>query len=219
MGCDISEEAGQKTLDMVCAAGGSMESMHPCDITDPAQANALVDLAVQRFGRLDVLFNNAGKAYFNWIEDLTHEEWRKTIDQELSLVFVLSQAAWPVLAERGGAIVNTASTAGWISFKVLGGLAHCAAKGGVIAMTRQLAMEGRHHGIRANSISPGTIETPTTSRLFQDPEWAGPMLSKIMRGTPGQPEEVAAVALFLASDESSFVNGADIIVDGGMTAW
>ena len=86
-------------------------------------------------------------------------------------------------------------------------------------MTRQLAMEGRKYGMRANSISPGPLVTPVTRALFEDPAWGGPMTEKIMRGTPGRPEEIAAVALFLASDESSFVNAADIIADGGTTAW
>jgi NAD(P)-dependent dehydrogenase (short-subunit alcohol dehydrogenase family) len=98
-------------------------------------------------------------------------------------------------------------------------LAHCAAKGGVIAMTRQLALEGRTHGIRANSISPGTIETPSSLKLMENPVWRDAMLKKVMRGSLGKPVEVANVALFLASDESSFVNAADIIVDGGTTAW
>jgi NAD(P)-dependent dehydrogenase (short-subunit alcohol dehydrogenase family) len=131
----------------------------------------------------------------------------------------VTKAAWAELTRRRGIIVNIASIAGWIAFKVLGGLAHCAAKGGVITMTRQLAMEGRRYGIRANSLSPGPLLTPTTSALFRDPAWGGPMLEKIMRGAPGRPEEIAAVGLFLASEDSSFVNAADIIADGGATAW
>jgi NAD(P)-dependent dehydrogenase (short-subunit alcohol dehydrogenase family) len=219
VGADLNPDAGQATLEAVHAAGGEMVSLHPCDLTDPAQCEALVQLALDTYGGLDVLFNNAGKAHFGWIEDLTHEAWHKTIDAELSHVFVLTKAAWPALSQHGGAIISTASTAGWITFEVLGGLAHCAAKGGIIAMTRQLALEGRKHGIRANSISPGVIESPATRDKFKDPDWAAPMLRKILRGTPGQPEEIAQVALFLASDESSFVNGADIIADGGMTIW
>jgi NAD(P)-dependent dehydrogenase (short-subunit alcohol dehydrogenase family) len=86
-------------------------------------------------------------------------------------------------------------------------------------MTRHLAMEGRKHGVRANSLSPGVIETPSTIARSKDPEWAAAMTGRIMRGSLGKPEEIAAVALFLASDESSFVNAADIVVDGGITAW
>ncbi len=219
VGCDVVPEGAEQTVKEVRAAGGEMESLHPCNLTDPVDCKKLVDLAVSRYDRLDVLFNNAGKAYYGWIDDPSDEFWFKTLNEELSIGFLLSRAAWPALSERGGAIVNTASTAGWIGFKVLPGIAHSAAKGGVIAMTRHLAMEGRHHGIRANSISPGVIETPSTRAKSEDSEWFNSMNAKIMRGAFGKPEEVAAVALFLASDESSFVNAADIIVDGGMTAW
>jgi NAD(P)-dependent dehydrogenase (short-subunit alcohol dehydrogenase family) len=219
VGCDIDPEGAQRTVEQVRSTGGAMVSLHPCDLTNAKQCKSLVDFAIAEFGRIDVLFNNAGKVYFNWIEQLSHEEWTQTIDHELNLVFLLTQAAWPELSKRGGAIVNTASTSGWITFKNLGGLAHCAAKAGVIAMTRQLAMEGRKYNIRANSISPGVVESPATRERFQDPVWRAQMTEKVMRGSPGRPEEIANVALFLASDESSFVNAADIIADGGMTAW
>ena len=220
VGCDISSVEGEKTATMVRDAGGEMVSLQPCNLTRPEECQALVDFALGHYGRIDVLFNNAGKVQFSWLDDAPSTDfWFQTINNELNLTFLLTRAAWPELTKRGGAIVNMASTAGWIAFEVLGGLAHCAAKGGVLAMTRQLAMEGRKHGLRANSISPGVIKTPGNEARFADPVWAGPMLKKIMRGSPGRPEEIAAVALFLASDESSFVNGADIIVDGGMTAW
>jgi NAD(P)-dependent dehydrogenase (short-subunit alcohol dehydrogenase family) len=98
-------------------------------------------------------------------------------------------------------------------------IAHSAAKGGVIAMTRQLAVEGREFGIRANSLSPGVILTTQTVPLLKDKAWADPMLSKVMLGRLGNPEEIAAAALFLASDESSYVTGTNLVVDGGMTAW
>src|SRR5580765_2777302 len=106
-----------------------------------------------------------------------------------------------------------------LSFKTLPSLAHTTAKAGIIGMTRQLAMEGRDHGIRANSISPGLIETNQTREQLKDPEWASAMLGKTLLGRLGRPEEVANVALFLASDESSFVTGVDIVVDGGMKVW
>lgn len=219
IGCDFNVEAGQQTVDIVSEQGLQMVSFQPCDLTKPDQCKALIDFTVQLYGRVDVLVNNAGKALYKWMDEITYDDWRKTMQHELDIVFLTTVSAWPELTRNKGTIVNMASTAGYIAFKVLGGLAHCAAKGGIIAMTRQMAMEGRKHGVRANSISPGPIETPATRRLSKDPVWSEAMTGKIMRGRLGQPHEIAAVALFLASEESSFVNAADIIADGGATAW
>jgi NAD(P)-dependent dehydrogenase (short-subunit alcohol dehydrogenase family) len=179
----------------------------------------LVDFAVRTFGRIDVLFNNAAMAYFNWLEDITDEEWDRNRRDEVDLVFFLTRAAWPYLKKSRGTVVNTASLTAWLSFKNLGALAHTTAKAGIVAMTRQLAMEGRVHGIRANSISPGVIETNQTREQLKAPEWASAMLGKTLLGRLGRPEEVANVALFLASGESSYVTGVDIVVDGGMKVW
>ena len=196
-----------------------MVSLEPCQLTNPADCQALVDFAVRACGRIDVLFNNAAKAYFNWIEDITDEEWDRDRREEVDLVFFLTRAVWPHLKASHGVVVNTASLNGLMSFKMLGSLAHTTAKAGIIAMTRQLAMEGREYGIRANSISPGVIETNQTREQLRDPEWAGSMLGKTLLGRLGRPEEVANVALFLASADSSYVTGADIVVDGGMKVW
>ncbi len=219
VGCDLSVDAAQATVDIVRAAGGTMASLQPCHLTNPGDCQALVDFAVRTFGRIDVLFNNAAMAYFNWIEDITDEEWDRDRREEVDLVFYLTRAAWPHLKTSHGVVVNTASLNALLSFKTLGSLAHTTAKAGIIGMTRQLAMEGREHGIRANSISPGLIETNQTREQLKDPEWAGAMLGKTPLGRLGRPEEVANVALFLASEESSYVTGVDIVVDGGMKVW
>jgi NAD(P)-dependent dehydrogenase (short-subunit alcohol dehydrogenase family) len=150
--------------------------------------------------------------YFNWLEDISDEEWDRNRRSEVDLVFYLTRAAWPYLKASHLVVVNTASL-------TLRSLAHTTAKAGIIGMTRQLAMEGREHRIRANSISPGVIETNQTREQLKDPEWAGYMLGKTLLGRLGQPEEVAKVALFLASDDSSYVTGVDIVVDGGMKVW
>jgi NAD(P)-dependent dehydrogenase (short-subunit alcohol dehydrogenase family) len=115
--------------------------------------------------------------------------------------------------------VNTASLSAWAGIELLPGLAHTAAKGGVLAMTRQFAMEGRKVGIRANSVSPGTIETNQTRFILEDPEWCRIQLGRAMINRMGQPEEVAAAVAFLASDDASYITGADIAVDGGVRAW
>jgi NAD(P)-dependent dehydrogenase (short-subunit alcohol dehydrogenase family) len=219
VGCDLSVENADATVKAVCATGGKMVSLQPCNLTKPAECQALVDLAIKTYGRIDVLFNNAAMGYFNWIEDISNEEWDRSRREEVDLVFYLTRAAWPHLKASHGVVVNTASLTAWVGFKNLASLAHTTAKAGIIGMTRQLAMEGREHGIRANSISPGLIETNQTREQLKNPEWASYMLGKTLLGRLGRPEEVANVALFLASAESSYVTGVDIVVDGGMKVW
>src|SRR5258707_11889269 len=216
VGCDVSVAAAEATAEMVRAQGGTMISLQPCRLTEPSDCRALVDFAVRAYGRIDVLFNNAAMAYFNWLEDITDEEWNRDLREEIDLVFFLTRAAWPHLKVSHGVVVNTASLNGLMSFKTLGSLAHTTAKAGVIVMTRQLPMEGREHGIRANSISPGLFETNQTPEQLKEPEWAASMLGKTLLGRLGRPEEVADGGLFLASNERSYVTGTGVGVRGGM---
>jgi NAD(P)-dependent dehydrogenase (short-subunit alcohol dehydrogenase family) len=218
VGCDMSEQSGEETLKQVSAVGGRMISLHPCDLTKPTQCQALIELALNTYGRIDVLYNNAAKAYFNWIEEVSDEEWRATTSEEVDLVFYLTRAAWPHLRKCGGSIVNTASATAWTTFTNLGAIAHATAKAGIVGMTRHMAMEGRKFNIRANSISPGVIITEQTRDQLKNKEWADYMLGRTLLGRFGEPSEIAQVALFLASDESSYVTGTDILADGGMLA-
>jgi NAD(P)-dependent dehydrogenase (short-subunit alcohol dehydrogenase family) len=222
VGCDIDAEAADRTVEDARSRGFVLDSLHPCDLTDPAGAARVVEFARERHGGVDVLVNAAAYGAFAWLEEMDYEtQWRRTLTGELDIVFLLCQAAWPVLIARGGgSVINFASANAAVALEGSPALAHCAGKGGVLAMTRQLAMEGGPHGIRVNSISPALVETAATRAHMQaQPEFPERALGKMMIRRVGQPEDVAWCALFLASDEASWGTAADFPVDGGATAW
>ncbi len=192
-----------------------------CDVTDEAAVARLMADVGAEHGRLDILLNAAATAVFKWIEDLSYAEWRATIMAELDSVFLVTHAAWPLLKASGNAsVINFASANARHALKGSPALAHVAGKGGVLAMTRQLAMEGAAHGIRANSIAPGFIQTAATrAHLAADPRFKDRVLEKNMIKRLGTPDDVAHCAVWLASDEASYVTGADIAIDAGATAW
>jgi NAD(P)-dependent dehydrogenase (short-subunit alcohol dehydrogenase family) len=192
-----------------------------CDVTDESAVAGLMQTITARHGRIDILINAAATAVFKWIEDLSYAEWRSTITAEIDSVFLVTRAAWPLLKASGAAsIINFASANASHAREGSPALAHVAGKGGVLAMTRQLAMEGAPHGIRANSIAPGFIQTAATAaHLEADPSFREAVLAKNMIKRLGSPEDIAHCAIWLASDEASYVTGADIAVDAGATAW
>jgi NAD(P)-dependent dehydrogenase (short-subunit alcohol dehydrogenase family) len=195
-----------------------MTATAPVDLGDSAQATKWVQDAAAAHGRIDVLYNNASAPKFAPIAEMTDDEWHFTIRNELDLVFFATRAAWPHLVASSGVVINVASIAGHGGTKSTGCVAHCSTKGAVIAMTRQLAVEGAPEGIRAVCISPGAIETPGTAAFFNDPDLRDHLLANNLIKRPGLPADIVSLALFLASDEATFITGADFLVDGGVMA-
>lgn len=221
VGCDVAVEPAEQTLAAVEAAGGQMVSLQPCILSDPAECKRFVDFAVGECGRIDVLFNLAGRSHFGLIENVSDEDWDAARREEVDLIFYVTRAAWPHLIASSGVVVNMASLNGQLSFKSLASLSHTTNKAAILGLTRQLAMEGSAHGIRVNSISPGLIVSGANRAHLDEGEggFARDMVERTLLGRLGDPEDVANLALFLASSESSYITGVDIVIDGGMKVW
>lgn len=222
MSTDLNQAAAVETVALAANEGLLVESVQPIDITVPADVERLIARTIERFGRLDVLVNAGAWGAFEWIEAMDYERhWRKTLAAELDSVFLVTRAAWPHLKASGAAsIINLASANSFVALEGSPALAHCAGKGGVLAITRQLAMEGAPHNIRANSIAPGMTVTSATRPVLENvPAVRESARRKTMLGRFGQPEDIAWAAVFLASEEASWITGADLSVDGGATAW
>ncbi len=221
LGCDIDAEGAQATVEAAAALGAPIESLHPLNLTQPAEVQTLMGHAIERLGGLDILVNAAAFGAFEWLEAMDYERhWRRTLTGEIDVVFLACQAAWPHLKARGGSVINFASANARMALPRSAALAHCAGKGAVLAMSRQLAMEGAPHGIRVNTISPALVETAATRQPLKDvPGFREQVMEKFMLKRLGQPEDIGWLAVYLASDESSWVTGADFNIDAGATAW
>ena len=188
-----------------------------CDLLDEAAVGALFARIGDAHGRIDIIVNAAAFAIFEWIEAMDYADWKATLSGELDIVFLATRAAWPWLKASGRAsVINFASANAHHALEGSPALAHCAGKGGVLAMTRQLAMEGAPHGIRANCISPGWIHVGTKEQNLpaDGGSWTLPPSLFNRMGTTA---EIASVAAFLASPDASFVTGQTLIVDGGLS--
>lgn len=189
------------------------------DVSNAAEVKAMVETARERFGRLDIIFNNAGiEGLQGPTAECTEENFDRVIAVNLRGVFLGMKYAIPLMLEGGGgSIINTASVAGLVGFP--GIPAYCASKGGVIQLTKTAALEYATSGIRVNAICPGIIHTPMVDRLIGDrPRMEAALNASEPVGRMGSPEEIASAAVYLASDESAFVTGTTITVDGGYMA-
>jgi NAD(P)-dependent dehydrogenase (short-subunit alcohol dehydrogenase family) len=220
VGTDVNRAGAEDTGRLVLAAGGSMTSTSPLDLADEDAVRAWIDDAAAVHGAIDVLYANAGATRFAPVAETSYADWSFTLRNELDVVFLPVKHAWRhLIAAGGGSIVLVGSTAGISGSLTNARIAHTATKGGVVAMTRQLAAEGAAHGIRANCVSPGMIRTPATeSDLLAQDHPMRDIARHIPLGRVGVPEEVVRCALFLASDEASYVTGANLVVDGGWSA-
>ena len=221
IGSDINEEAANAAADEAKQAGWPLASVEIVDMFDEQAVKQFMNDVGEKYGRIDILINSAAVVEFGWIDELSAAAFRKTMMGEVDSVFIACQAAWPHMKNSGkAAIVNFGSVAAHGAVDTLPQIAHAAGKGAVVSMTRQLALEGSRHGIRANCISPGMVVTPATEpALANVPGLADALKAKLMLGRFGKPEDISAGCLYLASDEASWVTGADLAIDGGMTAW
>jgi NAD(P)-dependent dehydrogenase (short-subunit alcohol dehydrogenase family) len=211
---DAHGEAATATAQAIVARGGTAIALR-ADVASEPDCSAMIEQTLAAFAGLSILVNSAGVRAQVTGEGAPVEEWRRVVDVNCTGTYLASRAALPALSQSGGAVVNLASI-----FGLVGGAtssAYAASKGAVVNLTRQLALEWAPR-IRVNCVCPGVIETPMTAPLRQDPAWT----ESVLRGYPlarfGQPEEIAAAILYLASDEAAFVTGVALPVDGGYTA-
>jgi 3-oxoacyl-[acyl-carrier protein] reductase len=214
---DINEAQAKETADSITKKGGQALAIR-ADVAKGEDVKRMVDETVAKFGGLNVVYNNAGiEGEPNFVSNVSEEQFDRVIAINLRGVFLGMKYALPHLIKAGGgSVINQASVAGFVGIR--GSAAYCASKGGVIALTRVAALEYGRYNIRVNSICPGLVETPMAERIRKG---APPNQRVVQRlsvlGRMAEPEEIAKVALFLASDDSSFATGAPFVIDAGWT--
>ncbi len=215
--CSRSPEELRAVAAEITAGSARQVLIRAADVTQPDQVKALVDAAREQFGRIDILVNNAGAGYRRPLLDLELEDWRRILDVCLTAPYVVARAVAPMMIAAGyGRILNISSALGSIALPERG--PYCAAKGGLIQLTKVMALEWSRHGITVNALCPGPFRTPYNLRLEENPALYESYLGLIPQHRWAELHEIRGAAVFLASREAAFVNGSALYVDGGWTA-
>jgi NAD(P)-dependent dehydrogenase (short-subunit alcohol dehydrogenase family) len=213
---DLNDTTAQATVTAIQAEGGTACAVR-VNVTQAAEVEQLIATAGREYGRLDILFNNAGIGKRVALTDMSEDDWQQVIDVDLKSIFLCSKYAVPVMCRGGGGcIINTASIYGLVGAE--GVAAYNAAKGGVVLLTKTMAIDHAKENIRVNCICPGHTDTPILNTLRQDAAMLRTIQQRYPMGRFGRPEEIAYGVLFLASEAASFVTGTALVVDGGYTA-
>ena len=214
---DILDDEGRQVEAEIAAAGGEAVYVR-LDVTDEDAWREAVGTAVSRFGKVDILVNNAGIASWDAGDDATVADWDRIMEVNAKGVFLGTKAVIPAMrAAGGGSIINISSISGMVGQTNIHP-GYNASKGAVRVLTKSTAVQHAAEGIRCNSIHPGPVKTPMTERGWSDPEWLQAMRRRTPLGRYADPNEIAYGVLFLASDESSFMTGSEMVIDGGVTA-
>ncbi len=214
---DILDDEGRQVEAQIRELGGEATYVH-LDVTSETDWQSAVETAVTRYGKLNVLVNNAGILIRKTLEETTGEDWDRIMNINAKGVFLGTKAAIPAMRDAGGgSIVNISSTAGLVS-SPSGSASYTASKGAVRLLTKSTAVQYAREGIRCNSVHPGPIATDMIQDSLNDPAAMAERMQRLPMGRIGKPEEVAYGVIYLASDESSFVTGSELVIDGGTTA-
>lgn len=216
---DINQEECQKVVEEIKKIGSDGLAVK-CDVTNKKEVEEMVRKTIEKFGKLDILVNNAGVAPFKPFLEITEEDWDRVLDVNLKGYYLCTQAAAKEMVKKGwGRIINIASVAmGQVGIGFPNLTHYCASKGGIVAFTEALALELTPKGINVNAISPGVIATEMAKPVTEDPKVCQAILARAPKGRVGQPEDIAAAAVFLASQEADYITGATLVVDGGWLA-